>query len=486
MTGAALMLCVVLLPAAGAAASLVVPERAMAVTALLEVAVLGVALALLALAVQGPAIDAFDHWLHLDGLSGVVLLVVAIVSVLAAVYSAAYMRHELHEGIVRGSEVRRYFAVLHLFVLTMVAVTVAGNLGLLWTAISATTLASAPLVHFYGSREPLEAAWKYLVLTVAGSLIALLGFLILYQAGVGPLGPTYNFSVAVVAGAAAHLSPLLAGAAFLLVLVGFGTKAGLAPMHAWLPDAHSQAPSPVCAMLSGAELNCALLGIFRVYALAAPAAGGAMLRTGLVVFGVASMLVGIVFLISQRDFKRLLAYSSIEQMGLISLGVGLGTPVALLGALLLVVAHGLTKSLLFFATGNLLLRFRTTAIGEVHGVIRTMPWTAILLIGGALAIAGAPPFGVFIADLSIVSGAFAGHLWALGALTGVLMVTAFVPLVLPFHSMTFSPGARTGGEVGALALAPAFALLGAVLVLGVWVPGPLEQLLHSAMTVLPR
>src|SRR5487761_1463978 len=491
MTGAVLLLVVVALPVAATLMSLVIsPRWLMAASAAAQFVTLGVALALVTLAVRGPALDSFDHWLYLDGLSGVILLVVALVSALACVYSIAYLRHELREEVVGVAEVRRYFALLHLFVFTMVAVTVAGNLGLLWTAISATTLASARLVDFYGSHGPLEAAWKYIVLTVAGSLIALLGFLILYQAGVGPLGLSYNFSVATVAGAAPHLSPVLTGAAFLLVLVGFGATAGLAPMHTWLPDAHSQAPSPVCAMLSGAELNCAMLGIFRVYTLTAPAAGAASLRTGMLVFGLLSMVVAVIFLISQRDFKRLLAYSSIEQMGLISVGVGLGTPLALLGALLLIVAHGLTKCLMFFATGNLLLRFRTTALAEVRGVVQAMPWTALLLVGGALAIAGAPPFGVFISDFSIVSGAFAGHLWALGAAIAALLLLGFVPLVIPFHTMTFSRRSVSGPavaatELGPLALAPALALLGAVLLIGIWVPGPLDQLLHGAASVMP-
>ncbi len=435
-------------------------------------------------------VEAFANWLYLDSLSGVVMLVIAVVCVLAAVYSAGYLRHELRERVVGSSELRKYFFLFHLFVFAMLLVTISGNLGLLWTAISATTLASAPLVDFYGSHEPLEAAWKYIVLTVAGSLIALLGMLLLYQSGVGALGTSFDFSIPVVAGAASHLSPTLAATAFLLVLVGFGTKAGLAPMHTWLPDAHSQAPSPVCAMLSGAELNCALLGIFRVYTLTAPAAGATTLRTALLVFGILSMVVAIAFLISQHNFKRLLAYSSVEQMGLISVGVGVGTPLALIGALLLVVTHGFTKCLMFFASGNLLLRFRTTTIPEIRGVVRVMPWTALLLIGGALAIAGAPPFGVFVSEFSIIAGAFAGHLWALGAVIASLLLLGFIPLVAPFHRMTFS-NAGTGeavarAELSATTLLPAFALLGAVLVAGIWVPTPLNQLIHNAAAVMTR
>jgi len=491
MTDTVLLVAVVAAPLFAAIVSIVCATRyQIALALVLQAVTFGLAVTLIARILQVGRIDALAHWLYLDSLSSVVMLVVAIVSVLATVYSAGYLRHELQEGVVKTSELRKYFVLFHLFVFAMLLVTISGNLGLLWTAISATTLASAPLVDFYGSHEPLEAAWKYIVLTVAGSLLALLGLLLLYQSGVGPLGNSYDFSIPVLAGAASHLSPTLAATAFLLILVGFGTKAGLAPMHTWLPDAHSQAPSPICAMLSGAELNCAMLGIFRVYSLTAAAAGAATLRTGLLVFGLLSMIVAVVFLISQRNFKRLLAYSSVEQMGLISVGVGLGTPLALIGALLLMVTHGFTKCLMFFATGNLLLRFRTTTIPEIQGVVRAMPWTALLLVGGALAIAGAPPFGVFISEFSIIAGAFAGHLWVLGALIAALLLLGFIPLVAPFHRMTFS-NAETGGEVAqaelsVVTLLPALALLGAVLVIGVWIPDPLDQLLHHAAAVLTR
>ena len=491
MTDPELLVLVVALPLVAALISLVCSARLQIALALVfQVGTFGVALALIARILVVGRIDAFAHWLYLDSLSAVVMLVVAVVSVLATFYSAGYLRHELQHRVIKTDELRKYFVLFHLFVFAMLLVTIAGNLGLLWTAISATTLASAPLVDFYGSHEPLEAAWKYIVLTVAGSLLALLGLLLLYQSGVGPLGNSYDFSIPVLTGAASHLSPTLAATAFLLVLVGFGTKAGLAPMHTWLPDAHSQAPSPICAMLSGAELNCAMLGIFRVYTLTAPAAGAASLRTGMLVFGLLSMVVAVIFLISQRNFKRLLAYSSVEQMGLISVGVGLGNPVALIGALLLVVTHGFTKCLMFFATGNLLLRFRSTTIPEIRGVVRAMPWTAVLLIGGALAIAGAPPFGVFISEFSIIAGAFAGHFWVLGALVAALLLLGFIPLVAPFHRMTFS-NADTGGEVAqaelsAMTLLPALVLLGAVLVIGVWIPDPLNQLLHHAAAVMTR
>jgi hydrogenase-4 component F len=490
MTDTGLLLALLGVPsAAGAASGIVRGATALrTLAALSHLATLGLAFALAGRVLAAGRVEALAGWLSLDPLGAVVMLVVAVVSALAAIYSDAYLGHELREGAVAPRELRKYFGLFHAFVFTMLLATTSGNLALLWTAVSATTLASAPLVDFYGSHEPLEAAWKYIVLTVAGSLIALLGFLVLYQSGVGVLGRSYDFTFVALAGSATRLTAGTAAAAFMLVLVGFGAKAGLAPMHAWLPDAHSQAPSPICAMLSGAELNCAMLAILRVYALTAPAAGTAAPRAGLLAFGLLSMVVGVVFLISQRDFKRLLAYSSIEQMGLIATGVSVGAPLALVGALLQMITHGLGKALMFFATGNLLLRFRTTSIDQVRGVVRLMPATAVLLVVGGLAIAGAPPFGLFVSEFSIVSGALRAGQWAVAAAAAGLLLLGFLALLAPFNRMTFStsrgPAELTTPRLGRLALIPGFLLLAALLLLGVWVPAPLEQLLRAAAAVV--
>ena len=464
------------------------PRAGHLVTVSSHTVVLALALGLLAMLLGGTPLTALGNWLYLDDLGGIVLLIVAVVGLTSAVYSVGYLRHELHEAAVRPGEVRRYYALLHMFVFTMLASAVAGNLGILWTAIAATTIASAPLVDFYGSRDPLEAAWKYIVLTTAGSMVALFGFLLLYQAGVHVLGRSYDFTFAVMAGVAGQLPASAAISAFLLVLVGFGAKAGLAPMHTWLPDAHSQAPSPICALLSGIELNCAMLGIFRVYALTAPAAGPARLRLALLVFGIFSLLIAVTFLVSQRDFKRLLAYSSIEHMGLIAVGLGIGAPLAVFGSLLQMVNHAFTKSLMFFATGNLLLRFRTRTIASVGGLARDMPATAALVLAGALAIAGAPPFNLFVSEFSIVAGAATSRQWVPALVVAVLLVIGFVAVVAPFNRMVFSPAAPDRevavAEINRVALVPAYASLVIVLVLGLWVPGPLHDLITGAMKVL--
>ena len=490
MTGQVLLIVLLAIPLGGAVATwLTRPVLILhALTALTHLAILVVSLVLLAMLLGGHPPEAFQNLLLVDPLGGVVLLIVGVVGLTSAIYSIGYLHHELTTGAVRPAEIRRYYVLLHIFVFTMLLSAVSGNMGVLWMAIAVTTIASAPLVDFYGSREPLEAAWKYIVLTTAGSMVALFGFLVLYQAGVHVLGQSYDFSFPVLAAAASKLPPATALTAFLLVLVGFGAKAGLAPMHTWLPDAHSQAPSPICALLSGAELNCAMLGIFRVFALTAPAAGVGHLRLALVLFGLFSLFVAVVFLVSQRDFKRLLAYSSIEHMGLIALGVGIGAPLAVFGAMLQMVNHALAKSLMFFATGNILLRFRTRTMADVGGLVRTMPATAVLAIGGGLAIAGAPPFNLFLSEFSIIAGAARSNQVAVAALAAFLLVVGFIAILAPLNRMSFSAAKTPAGlgavEINPIALLPAYFSLGAVTVLGVWIPGPLHDLLAGAARVV--
>ncbi len=488
MIDAALLVAVVAVPLAAAALSWVVRSDRWRCALVLPVVLvlLGLTLTLVARVLHLGTVAAFANWLYLDHVGAVVLLVVTLVSAVAGPYSVVYFRSRARAQLTHTDELRTYLALFFLLVATMTAAAIAGNLGLLWTAVTATTFASAPLVDFYGSHEPLEAAWKYVILAVAGDLIALFGFLCLYAAGIGWLGGHYDFSVPVLEAAGPHLEPVLGTLGFLLVLVGFGTKAGLAPMHTWLPDAYQQAPVPVGAMLAGAEINCAMLAIMRVLALVTPAEhGGLALREALLAFGLFSMTVGVVFLIAQRDFKRLLAYSSVEQMGLLATGLALGSPIAVAGAFLQMVAQSLAKACMFFNAGTLLLRFRTTTVAEVPAVIRTAPVTAALVLGAALATAGAPPFGLFLAEISIVSGGLATRAWAAAGFAAALLVVGFIALVAPYSRMVFGDGAPAPAPgprrtLGPAILVPGAVLLAGLLVLGVFVPQPLHALLAGA------
>lgn len=491
----ALAIIVVALPLTPALAAALTPRaRPLGMVAAASgVATLGVAIAL-AIHVSGSRpVTALSGFIYLDPLSGFFLATIAVVVALASIGSAAYMRAEEHRGELSGLQVRLYFISFAIFAAMMLASFETGNLGLLWVLIEASTLASCVLVGLEGKPVSLEAAWKYIIISSFGVTIALVGTLFLYYAA-GNLGgsPTQHLTWSYLFAHAGGLSAQSLRLAFLLALIGYGTKVGLAPMHTWLPDAHSQAPAPVCAMLSGAELNCAMLAIVRVLSLASPSAGARAgdLHAALLGFGLLSMTVGVVFLISQRNFKRLLAYSSVEQMGLIAAGFGIGAPLAVVGALLQMFTHSLAKSLMFFNAGNLLLRFRTTTIAEVRGVVRLAPVTAVLLIAGALAIAGAPPFGLFVSEFSIVRSALGQPNWGAGALIAALLLVGFIALVAPFSRMAFgegdAPSAQPRAELELGVLAPGFALLAAVLVLGFWIPGPLHALLIGASHVVAR
>ncbi len=266
-----------------------------------------------------------------------------------------------------------FYALFAGFALTVCLSAVMNNAGLYWIAIELTTLVSTFLVGFERGPESIEAAWKYIIIVSAGISLALLGTLLFYWAGSFVLGPTYDMTWQVLAGAAPNMNPALATLSFLLVLVGYGTKVGLAPMHAWLPDAHSESPAPISAMLSGALLNAAMLGIVRYLSIADAATAGSLARTALVAFGVASLLVGALFIVRQQGIKRLMAYSSVEHMGVIALGFGFGGPLGVAGAFYHMLNHSLNKSAMFFGAGNVMRAYGSKEISAIRGVWRRAP-----------------------------------------------------------------------------------------------------------------
>jgi hydrogenase-4 component F len=423
----------------------------------------------------------------LDALSGVFLIAVAFVYAVVAVYSAGY----LLPGIGHIRLRRWYWPLLNLFGLALLATPVLANLGVLWVAVELTTVVSALLVTSEGSDESLEAGWKYIVIGSAGLAIGLLGIVLIYAAGVPSLGDHYTPTYTTLAHAAAHLNGSLVRAGFAFALVGFGTKAGLVPMHAWLPDAHSEGPSPVSAMLSGALLAAAMYAVLRLGAIAQLAVGPRYVHVLLLVFGGLSLLLAALFALRQSNYKRLLAYSSIEHMGIVSLGVGIGGPIAAYGAFFHVIVHAAGKTLAFFGAGELLSRYETRDADEVRGVIRVAPFTGAMVLLGALAITGVPPFGIFRSELLIVTGGFSQSRYALAGVLVVLVNIAFVGVYQLFHRMVISPGEATARdrtrlsrpEQPLMAIAM-LASLAVVLVLGLWIPSPLNRLLHGATTVI--
>jgi hydrogenase-4 component F len=422
----------------------------------------------------------------LDGLSGVFLIAVAFVYAVVAIYSVGY----LLPGIGHVRLRRWYWPLLDIFGVALLATPVVANLGVLWVAVELTTVVSALLVTAEGSDESLEAGWKYIVIGSAGLAVGLLGIVVVYAAGVPTLGDHYTPTYTILAGAASHLNGSLVRAGFAFVLVGFGTKVGLVPMHAWLPDAHSEGPSPVSAMLSGALLAAALYAVLRLGAVTQLAVGPSYTHVLLLVFGGLSLVLAAFFTLRQSNYKRLLAYSSIEHMGIVSLGLGIGGPIAAYGAFFHVIVHAAGKTLAFFGAGGLLSRYETRDAEQVRGVIRAAPFTGVMVLLAALAITGVPPFGIFRSELLIVTGGFSQSKYALAGLLVVFANVAFVGVYQVFHRMVISPGEATAGDRTRLGrpeqplMAAAMVVsLAVVLVLGLWIPSPLNRLLHAAVSV---
>jgi len=436
-------------------------------------------------AVRGRA--ALGSVFFVDGLSGVFLIAVAFVYAVVALYSAGY----LLPGIGHVRLRRWYWPLLNLFGLALLATPVLANLGVLWVAVELTTVVSALLVTSEGSDQSLEAGWKYIVIGSAGLAVGLLGIVLIYAAGVPTLGDHYTPTYSTLTHAAPHLNGSLVRAGFAFVLVGFGTKVGLVPMHAWLPDAHSEGPSPISAMLSGALLAAALYAVLRIGAIAQLAVGPTYVHVLLLVFGALSLVLAALFTLRQTNYKRLLAYSSIEHMGIVSLGVGIGGPIAAYGAFFHVLVHAAGKTLAFFGAGDLLSRYETREADGIRGVIGAAPFTGVMVLLAALAITGVPPFGIFRSELLIVRGGFSESRYALAGLLVVFANVAFVGVYLVFHRMVLSRGEATAGDrsrIGRpeqpLMAAAMVVSLTVVLVLGVWIPGPLDRLLHGAVTVI--
>lgn len=463
-----------------------------------------------------------NGWLALDDLGLLFLAVTSLLFLAAALYAVPYLAHErpgtradLTEPFLFVNAPEATFTgCLLVFLATMTLVCLTQRLGLLWVGLEATTLSSAPLIYYHRHHRSLEALWKYLVICSVGIALALMGNFCLSAATVqtpgGDAAPLALYGL-IGQGHAGALQPAWLKAAFIFILVGYGTKAGLAPLHAWMPDTYSEAPA-VVALLSGALLNCALLGILRAFQVCLAAGLGAFARDLLVLFGLFSMAVAAVFLLRQRHYSRMLAYSSIEHMGIITLGVGLGG-IATAGALFHVLNHSLAKAMLFLVAGNLLTLYQTKDVAAVRGLGRTAPVTAALWLAGFFAITGAPPFATFLSELQILIGALSLDRWGVAALYLGLLAVVFIGMLDVFPRMVWPDPVRGGGaahpataatdfEPGAAAAAagpsaippeprnypwrllPPCLLAAALLVLGLAMPPALAQFFERCGTLL--
>jgi hydrogenase-4 component F len=427
------------------------------------------------------ALEAGSGFLYVDPLSSFFTLTVAFVVTLASVGSVGYLRNEERSGELNRLQLRLYTAGFALFGGLMLASLETGNLGLLWVLIEASTLASAVLVGLEGKARSLEAAWKYIIISSFGVTMALVATLFLFYAS-SPLALSPNQRLTwpalfLHAGLLQHDSLRLA---FLLAVIGYGTKVGLAPMHTWLPDAHSEAPSPASAMLSAALLNTGMYAIVRFQAIATPELGRYTNHV-LLVFGFASIAIGALFMVRRGNFKRLFAYSSVEHMGIISVALGFGGVLGLYGALLHTLNHAIGKCVLFLTSGEVVQRWRTRDAGGVAGVLARAPLVGGVLLLGSLAILGTPPFGLFLSEFTIVRAGFRGSAW-LAFLLLALLVLAFIAFARTTADMaTGEPAEGVAQERQSVVTAlPLLAGMAALLLLGLWIPGGLNLLImHS-------
>lgn len=422
-------------------------------------------------------------WLSCDGLSGLILLLVSFVGFTAAVFSWGYIENGNQENNLK--RIQRYYARYNIFLLSMLAVPVFSQVAIVWIMVELTTLLSVFLVGFKNTPEALEAAWKYVVLTCMGAALALIGVLILYWGLTVSGGEKFTWQGLL--SAAPQIPSVYLQSAFFFILVGFGTKAGLVPLHTWLPDAHSQAPSPVCALLSGVETTTALYVIIRLLPLLQEIPGHPA-STWFLIFGLISAGAAAVLLIQVKDYKRLFAFSTIEHMGIILVAAGLGGGIAHLGAVYQVMTHAVTKSFCFFAAGSALLVTDTRQISSVRGLIRTSPAAGISLLIGGLAIAGAPPFAVFLSEFSIFKAGFAaGKYLVIGGLA-LFIAIAFCGIMYQINRMVFGKTSVPKNST-ALPMSCKVTLVIAivpVIVMGLYIPNALHNLLRLAAITMGR
>jgi len=454
-------------------------------------------LALVAGVILDGQFSALGGFLYLDAFGALILIPIAAVGFVAALYSVSYMGLQFERGVVDDKHIARYYQGFNSFVLTMLLVPLANNMGLMWVAIEATTLVSVFLIMLYTNQGAIEAAWKYLMVATVGLSLALFG-IVLFSYSNTSISPAVASSGSgldwtSMAADARLLDPGIVKIAFVFVLVGLGTKAGLAPMHTWLPDAHGEAPTPVSALLSGVLLNCAIYGVLRFYIIAQGALGVALPSELMVILGLLSMGVAAASIYFQKDMKRMLAFSSVEHMGIVSLAVGFGGFVGLFAGLLHIINHAVAKPLMFFASGTVSQRYETKVMKEIKGVIKTMPITGAFMLVGGLAVAGMPPFNIFLSEFLVTTSGFGGGQFFAASLMILLLVVVFAGFLRHLVPMIFGsakgPGisvaadVRSGGHEELLAVLPMAVLVTLVVLLGFYLPQPLQTLIRDAVQV---
>jgi hydrogenase-4 component F len=430
----------------------------------------------------GPVMGLFEQF-FVDPLNVFLVALTAFVGLTTSLFSRPYMRTERDKGRMTPARLRLYHSMYQVFMFTMLLALTTNNMGMLWVAMEAATLATVLLVSVYRTAASLEAAWKYFILCGVGIAQALFGTILLYFAAERVLGAEGNAllwtHLDLVKG---RLEPAIMSLAFVFLLVGYGTKVGLVPLHNWLPDAHAEGPTPISAVLSGLLLNVALYSVVRCKVLADGALDSRFASNLMMGFGLLSVVVAAFFLSRQRDAKRMFAYSSIEHMGLMTFAFGMGGPIASFAGLLHMTVHSLVKSAIFFAVGHATQKAGTQVMDDIRGLLKVSPTVGWGLMLGTLAILGMPPFGVFASEFLILTTAMREHAWATPILLLALGV-AFAAVFGRVQPMVFGDTSATP-FTHQPALTPVFVHLGLSLMLGLYIPPYLAAWYTQAARIL--
>ncbi|MHB8295925.1 MAG: proton-conducting transporter transmembrane domain-containing protein [Acidimicrobiales bacterium] len=529
-----LLVAVAALPLVAAATCLIPARRVGELASVIAgLAVCGITLALVPYGVGHPR-PAGGAFMAVDPLSSVFLLAVGLLYALSAMYSVGYLKAAAHgrggdgqrgqdrqqrqdgqDGQDRqhghgggrpaarrrllGSYAQRYYAGLNVFAWAMLVAVTVSDIALIWVAIEVTTVVSALLVAIDGTDAAAEAAWKYVLIASMGLGLSLLATILEYYAGTASLGPSYSPLLPVLL-AHAHAFPKgVVRLAFLLAVVGFGTKMGLVPVHTWLPDAHSEAPTPVSAMLSGSLLAVSFYAILRYFQITELALGPSFPRRVLLVFGLASLVLAASYLLTQHNLKRLFAYSSVEHMGLLAIGASFSARLALVGVMLHVIAHAAAKAGAFFSAGSLVVKYKSKEMSQMRGALGLLPVSGGALVLSMLALSAMPPFGIFKSELYIVVGGMGSGGGAAVIGLVVLVTTAFLGLSWHVTQVVLAPatpgpappaglggGQPARGEVSIWMVVPTLVALGVLVLLGIHLPAELSQVLRAAAAEIAR
>lgn len=432
-------------------------------------------------------IDFIDIF-YIDALSIIILDIVILIGFLVSIYSIGYLKEEQNQGVISNKRIKLYYTLMYSFIFTMILALTVNNIGILWIAIEATTLSSTFLVGFHNDKRSLEAAWKYVIICSVGIAIALVGIIFMHLSSVEVISKEHALQWDILFDNAKALNTPVLRLSFIFIVIGFGTKAGLAPMHTWLPDAHSQAPSPISALLSGVLLNSSMYAIIRTIAIVNKNLGNSDFTGKIMIgFGFLSIATAAIFILTQKDYKRLLAYSSIEHMGIVALSIGLFTPLSVFAALFHMMNHSFTKAMLFLASGNMLQKYGTREIFKIHSLLKTLPFSGPAFFIGLFAISGTPPFSIFSSEINVFIAIFSENHIIIGVAFILLLSIVFVGISITLFRVFY--GANNiedilPGETNIPGTAVILILLVLIILSGLYMPEVLINLITNAQNII--